>query len=124
MENQELYEVCTLGAILTGKKTGKEYYESSKKKKKKEEKKVETLPENNFGTNYNTGEANTTAELIANTNTVSIKETTTLDDNKKITGATVTIAAGADTRKEDITKGKEIYNAKKEDLKNLANSFT
>jgi hypothetical protein len=28
MENQELYEVCTLGAILTGKVSAKAYYES------------------------------------------------------------------------------------------------
>ena len=186
MENQELYEVCTLGAILTGKVSAKAYYESmdefgneiitetdigklplekwAEKKvydigdyrffgngrvangveksiwdwtdiiekndtndwrqRKKTEKKVETLSEDNFGTRYETGDANTTAELILNSNTVSVKETTTLDDNKKITGATVTIAAGADTRTEDIAKGKEVYNTKKEDLKNLANSFT
>lgn len=125
-KDQDLYEVCVLGAILTkGKVVGadykalaKEYYESINPVK------VETKVEAPKTTI--TEECTTAKADIDQTTKTEIETTITKEaiDNKNITEASITVSAGADIRKMDITKAKEIHNEKKELMKTLAKKFT
>jgi len=120
--DKDLYEMCVLGAILTkGKVTGvdykvlaKEYYESINPKK------IETTVETPKTTI--TEECITAKADIDQTTQTEIETTITKEaiNNKNITEASITISAGADIRKMDVTKAKEVHNEKKELMKTLA----
>lgn len=129
LTQMNLYEVCVLWAMLqneTDKKVvpeyktlAKEYYETINPKKV--ETKVET-PKTTITEECVTAEADIDQSTQTEIETTITKEAI---NNKNITEASITVSAGADIRKMDVTKAKEkIHNKKKDLMKTLAKKFT
>lgn len=121
-KNQDLYEACVLGAILTkGKgvkadyqKLAKEYYLTINPTKVE---KNETKP--NIIGNYESAKAD-----MKNETKTTIETTTKIEAGKKTTEASINISAGADMRSMKIENAKNIYNEKINGLKETQKKFT
>ena len=122
-DNKDIYEVCVLGAILSKGKVekanyqtlAKEYYNSISTKKVETK---ETSKPNIEGT-YLTASSDMKTETITK-----IENTTKIEAGKNITEASISVSAGADLRKMDETKAKDMYDEKIKTLESEAEKFT
>lgn len=110
--DQDLYEVCVLGALLTKGAVGdiKSEYKSLAQKYYESVAKVEAGTEtkkNDVNGTYTSG----AAEIQDKTKT-DIETKTKIEAGKNITEASITVSAGADLRKMDETKAKTLYDEK------------
>ncbi|MEI8009142.1 MAG: hypothetical protein WCI00_07395 [bacterium] len=122
-DNKDIYEVCVLGAILSKGKVekanyqtlAKEYYESISTKKVE----AKEIGKPNIEGTYLTASSDMKTETITK-----IENTTKIEAGKNITEASVSVSAGADLRKMDETKAKDMYDEKIKTLESEAERFT
>ncbi|MFA7298871.1 MAG: hypothetical protein WC010_04475 [Candidatus Absconditabacterales bacterium] len=121
-KDQDLYEVCVLGAILTKGKVDKANYKSLAKEYYLSLNPVAKVEVKENKPNI-IGEYATASSEINNVTKTTIETKTKLEAGKKITKASVSISAGADMRQMNEIIAKEGYDNKIKELENLGKNF-